>query len=136
MVKFLNKAKSESKYLGPRKVLRPTLPKVSTAGCAHDPLALPAALSFTPFVVWNQYPGTFGSPERLPSLTDATRSGRQGPVSLDGWQVLRPGVKGNPLEKFVVPFNSQPPPPPPPPPPTPPPPPPPPPTPPPPPPPN
>src|SRR5258707_766447 len=109
MVKFLNKAKSESKYLGPRKVLRPTLPKVSTAGCAHDPLALPAALSFTPFVVWNQYPGTFGSPERLPSLTDATRSGRQGPVSLDGWQESRPGVKGRPLEKFVVPYNSQPP---------------------------
>src|SRR6266436_10065149 len=109
MVKFLNKAKSESKYLGPRKVLRPTLPKVSTAGCAHDPLALPAALSFTPFVVWNQYPGTFGSPERLPSFTEATRSGRQGPVSLDGWQVLRLGVKGSPLEKLAVPFNSQPP---------------------------
>src|SRR5258708_2714 len=109
MVKFLNKAKSESKYLGPRKVLRPTLPKVSTAGCAHDPLALPAALSFTPFVVWNQYPGTFGSPERLPSLTDATRSGRQRPVSLDGWQESRPGVKGRRVEKFVVPFNSQPP---------------------------
>src|ERR1700724_821653 len=109
MVKFLNKAKPESKYLRPRNWLRPTLPKVSTAGGAHDPLAFPAASSGTPLVVWNQYPGRFGSPERLPSLTGPTRSGRQGPVSLDGWQVLRPGVKGNPLEKFAVPFNSQPP---------------------------
>src|SRR6266404_4255725 len=109
MVKFLNKARSESKYLGPRKVLRPTFPNVSTAGCAHDPLAFPAASSATPAVVWNQYPGAFGSPLRVPSLTEPARSGRQGPVSLDGWQVLRLGVKGNPLEKFVVPFNSQPP---------------------------
>src|SRR6266852_2047915 len=109
MVKFLNRAMSESKYLGPRMELRPTFPNVSTCGCAHEPLASPAAERTTPFVVWNQYPGTFGSPERRPALIEPTTSGRHGPVSLEGWQDLRPGVKGNPLEKFVVPFSSQPP---------------------------
>src|SRR5712692_2622707 len=109
MLKFLNKARSESKYFGPRKELRPTLPKVSTLGCAHDPEDCPAVTSETPLVPWNQYPATSGCPERVPALTGPTRSGRQGPVSLDAWQEFRPGVKGNPLEKFVAPFNSQPP---------------------------
>src|SRR5260370_37544181 len=106
MLKFLNKARSESKYFGPRSELRPTFPNVSTAGCAHDPLACPAAESVTAFVVWNQYPGTSGCPERVPSLTVPTRSGRQGPVSLDAWQELRPGVKGIQLAKFVEPFTA------------------------------
>src|SRR5260370_1259055 len=109
MLKFLNKARSESKYFGPRNELRPTLPKVSTLGCAHGPSDCPAAARETRFVVWNQYPGTSGCPERVPALTGPTRSGRQGPVSLDAWQESRLGVKGKPLEKFVVPFNSQPP---------------------------
>src|SRR6266436_6408684 len=109
MVKFLNKARSESKYRGPRMELRPTFPNVSTPGWAHDPLDFPAASSATPLVVWYQYPGAFGSPERRPALIEPTTSGRHGPVSLDGWHVLRLGVNGNPLEKFVVPFNSQPP---------------------------
>src|ERR1700751_1649494 len=109
MVKFLNKARSVSKYLGPRSWLQPTLPKVSTGGWAHGPSACPAAESCTPLVVWNQYPGAFGSPERVPSLIEPTLSGRHGPVSLEAWQELKLGVNGKPLEKFVVPFNSQPP---------------------------
>src|SRR5882672_2647981 len=109
MLKFLNKDRSLSKNLGPRSELRPMFPNVSTAGCAQDPLDCPAAESCTPLVVWNQYPGAFGSPERVPSLIEPTLSGRHGPVSLEAWQELRPGVKGNPLEKLVVPFNSQPP---------------------------
>src|SRR6266404_2079534 len=109
MLKFLNKDRSESKNLGPRSELRPMFPNVSTAGCAHDPLDCPAAERVSPFVVWNQYPGRFGSPERRPSLIEPTLSGRHGPVSLEAEQELKPGVKGKPLEKFVVPFTSQPP---------------------------
>src|SRR5260370_32178183 len=109
MLKFLNKARSESKYFGPRNELRPTLPKVSTLGCAHGPSDCPAAARETRFVVWNQYPATSGCPERVPALTGPTRPGRQGPVSLGAWQELRPGVNGNPPETVVVPFISQPP---------------------------
>src|ERR1700674_6097425 len=101
MLKFLKKARSECKIFGPRKVLRPTFPNVSTLGCAHDPADCPAVTRPTPFVVWNQYPGTSGCPERVPALTGPTRSGRQGPVSLEAWQLLRLGGKGNPLENVV-----------------------------------
>src|SRR5882757_3226923 len=111
MVKFLNKDRSESKYLGPRIELRPTFPNVSTAGCAHGPSDCPGAKSFPTrgLVGWYQYPAALGSPERVPALIEPTRSGRQGPVSLEAWQLLRLGVNGNPLEKLVVPFNSHPP---------------------------
>src|SRR6266404_5356116 len=108
MLKFLNKDKSVSKYLGPRSELRPMLPKVSTAGCAHGPSDWPAVKSCT-VVGWYQYPVAFGSPERVPSLIEPTLSGRHGPVSLEAWHDFRLGVNGSPLEKFVVPFNSQPP---------------------------
>jgi hypothetical protein len=126
MLKFLNKARSESKNLGPCNVLRPTFPNKSHPGSRQEPPASCAAplqtlpgdvfgkrgsgSSETPPVPWNQYPVVvLGSPDRVPALTGPIRSGRHGPVSLDAWQELRLGVKGNPLEKFVVPFNSQPP---------------------------
>src|SRR5260370_40158285 len=108
MLKFLNKARSESKYFGPRNELRPTLPKVSTLGCTHGPSDCPTAARETRFVAWNQYPGTSGCPERVPALTGPTRSGRQVPVSLNVWQKSRLDVSDKPLAQCDFRFNSAP----------------------------
>src|SRR6202022_3808659 len=107
--KSLNKAKSVLKNFAPRKLLRPTLPNVSSPGCDHGPTVAPAVLSGTPPVVWNQYPAAVGVPERVPSLTEPLTSGRHGLTSLDGPHDERPGVKGSPLEKFVALLTDQPP---------------------------
>src|ERR1700730_1866448 len=109
IAKSLNKAKSVLKNFGPRKLLRPTLPNVSNAGCDHGPAVAPAVLSGTPPVVWNQYPAAVGVPEREPSPTEPLTLGRHGLTSLDGPHDERLGVKGSPLEKFVALLIDQPP---------------------------
>src|SRR5213594_1448962 len=109
MEKSLNTDISVLKSFGPRKPLRPTLPKVSSAGWPHGPAVAPAVSRVTPSVVWNQYPPAVRSPERRPLLTEPTLSGRHGPVSFDGRQLLRLGVQGSPPEKVVALVIAQPP---------------------------
>jgi len=54
ILKSLNKEKSVLNSLGPRRLFRPTLPKVSGCGCPHGPAVCPAAARLTPPVFSNQ----------------------------------------------------------------------------------
>src|SRR4030095_10378819 len=107
--------KSTLKNLGLRIELRPALPNSLHPGWPHGPdvsgVSPPhtSAFSFVPPVPWNQYPAALGSPARLPSWTLPARSAMQGPASISGEQLLRFGVNGNPLEKFVELLMDQPP---------------------------